>query len=222
LWYDAFNSKNSIQYFKYKKNYLNAKLVKTQIGELVKTINNSPTIFYVLPNNWDLVITFNNNTNFYHLFFFSKTYFVNIIVFSKKNNLNFDLCTNQIYFNKRFTNSYVVFYNKLISLFYTTLVKPIYSRLKFKGKGYYIYKSLRNTITPQFGYSHRLYLYSFFINIKFLNKTTLICFGLSQNYLNFITTKFYYWRPINIFTGRGVRFSKQLIYKKSGKVSSYR
>jgi len=29
-------------------------------------------------------------------------------------------------------------------------------------------------------------------------------------------------RPINIFTGRGVRFAKQIIYKKAGKVSSYR
>tara|TARA_B100000795_G_scaffold73607_1_gene52083 strand:- start:7717 stop:7854 length:138 start_codon:yes stop_codon:yes gene_type:complete len=29
-------------------------------------------------------------------------------------------------------------------------------------------------------------------------------------------------RPINIFTGRGVRFNKQIIYKKTGKVSSYR
>jgi hypothetical protein len=29
-------------------------------------------------------------------------------------------------------------------------------------------------------------------------------------------------RPINIFTGRGVRFSRQIIYKKVGKVSSYR
>jgi len=29
-------------------------------------------------------------------------------------------------------------------------------------------------------------------------------------------------RPINIFTGRGVRFSRQIIYRKVGKVSSYR
>ena len=29
-------------------------------------------------------------------------------------------------------------------------------------------------------------------------------------------------RSINIFTGRGVRFNKQVVYKKTGKVSSYR
>ena len=29
-------------------------------------------------------------------------------------------------------------------------------------------------------------------------------------------------RPVNIFTGRGVRFAIQIIYKKTGKVSSYR
>ena len=43
----------------------------------------------------------------------------------------------------------------------------------------------------------------------------LVCFGLGSL---FIKKK----RPINIYTGRGVRFSKQQIYKKIGKVSTYR
>jgi hypothetical protein len=29
-------------------------------------------------------------------------------------------------------------------------------------------------------------------------------------------------KKINIFTGKGIRFSRQIIYKKTGKVSSYR
>jgi hypothetical protein len=29
-------------------------------------------------------------------------------------------------------------------------------------------------------------------------------------------------RRMNIFTGRGVRFAKQIVYKKTGKVSAYR
>ena len=29
-------------------------------------------------------------------------------------------------------------------------------------------------------------------------------------------------KKLNIYTGRGIRFSKQIIYKKSGKVSSYK
>lgn len=29
-------------------------------------------------------------------------------------------------------------------------------------------------------------------------------------------------KSINIFTGKGIRFSRQLVYRKTGKVSSYR
>lgn len=118
-------------------------------------------------------------------------------------------------------NNYRVFLNSLDSVL-TSFYKPFFKKIKFKGKGYYIYKNKRNTITPQFGYSHRLYLYSYFSSVKFLSKTTVFVFGLLKR----DTVKTSYgiksMRPINIFTGRGVRFSREVIYKKVGKVSSYR
>jgi ribosomal protein L6P/L9E len=119
-------------------------------------------------------------------------------------------------------NNYTILFNKVVNTFINSIVKPFFKKLKFKGKGYYLYKNYRNTITPQFGYSHRLYLYSFFCKVKFLSKTSLICFGLSVTSVKNTSTNLVNWRRINIFTGRGVRFSKQIIYKKVGKVSSYR
>jgi len=103
-----------------------------------------------------------------------------------------------------------------------SITKPIFKKLKFKGKGYYIYKNYRNSITPQFGYSHRLYLYTYHTYVKFLNKTSLIVFGMNSENVYLVTQGIFSWRPLNIFTSRGVRFSKQVVYKKSGKVSSYR
>ena len=85
-----------------------------------------------------------------------------------------------------------------------------------------LYKNKRGTITPQFGYSHRLYVYSFFVRTKFLSKTSVILFGFIKDELKQVGIKIKNMRPINIFTGRGVRFNKQIIYKKVGKVSSYR
>jgi large subunit ribosomal protein L6 len=108
--------------------------------------------------------------------------------------------------------------NTLFASFY----KPFFKKIKFKGKGYYIYKNKRNTITPQFGYSHRLYLYSYFSSVKFLSKTSIFIFGLLKNDVLQIAQSVKSMRPINIFTGRGVRFSREVIYKKVGKVSSYR
>jgi len=107
---------------------------------------------------------------------------------------------------------------QLLKAFYS----PLFLKIKFKGKGYYIYKNKRNTITPQFGYAHRLYLYSYFTSVKFLSKTSIIIFGYQLQDLIQIGLGVKQMRPINIFTGRGVRFSRQIIYKKVGKVSSYR
>ena len=95
-------------------------------------------------------------------------------------------------------------------------------KLKFKGKGYYIYKNSRNTITPQFGHSHRIYIYAYFLSVKFLTKTTVFLFGSSKKDILTISHSIKNAKFINIFTGRGVRFARQVIYKKTGKVSSYR
>jgi ribosomal protein L6P/L9E len=95
-------------------------------------------------------------------------------------------------------------------------------KIKFRGKGYYLYKNKRNTITPQFGYSHRIYIYAYFNIVKFLTKTKILIFGFSKKDILESGYDLKSKRPINIFTGRGVRFAKQIIYKKTGKVSAYR
>ena len=114
-----------------------------------------------------------------------------------------------------------MFLNQL-NLVFSAFYRPFFRKVKFKGKGYYIYKNKRNTITPQFGYSHRLYLYSYFVSVKFLSKTSVFVFGLLKNDVIKTTLGIKSMRPINIFTGRGVRFSREVVYKKVGKVSSYR
>lgn len=97
-----------------------------------------------------------------------------------------------------------------------------FSKLKFRGKGYYIYKSSRFTVAPQFGYAHRVYIYSFFNKVRFLGKTKVLIFGFLKQDILTVLFNIKQKRPINIFTGRGVRFAQEIIYKKTGKVSSYR
>jgi ribosomal protein L6P/L9E len=58
--------------------------------------------------------------------------------------------------------------------------------------------------------------------VKFLGKTKVLLFGFDRSDLLAAASLVKEKRTINIFTGRGVRFSKQVIYKKQGKVSSYR
>ena len=74
----------------------------------------------------------------------------------------------------------------------------------------------------QFGYSHRLRVYSYFLSVRFITKTAVLLFGINKNDLYKTSFNIFYKKPINVFTGKGIRFTRQVIYKKTGKVSSYR
>ena len=160
--------------------------------------------------------------SFLKLYIYSSDYFFILPLFKNFIFLNYDKNSNSILFKFSFINNYYsLFWNYFKILFYS-FSKVFFKKLKFKGKGYYIYKNNRNTIALQFGYSHMYYLYSFFVSVKFLTKTTILIFGLNFNDIIKNSYNLFNIRQINIFTGKGIRFSRQIIYKKTGKVSSYR
>lgn len=181
-------------------------------------------IFLYIPYNWNLIILNpkQNLNNTKILYLFSLVYFFKLIVPKQYLNFHYDYQTSTLQINNAFTPNFYKMYFKQISNIFYSFSKIFFNKLKFKGKGYYIYKNTRNTITPQFGHSHRIYIYSYFLTVKFLTKTTVFLFGSSKK--DVLTTSFTIQRSkfINIFTGRGVRFARQIIYKKTGKVSSYK
>lgn len=202
------NKKKSLKY-----NFINNRIINTNFIKLN---------FY-LPWNWNFLLIKNfNYKNFIYFYLYSIHYF--FILPINKNFLFFkyDLQTNSFNFKFIFKNNfYNLFWNNFKIIFYS-FSKLFFKKLKFKGKGYYIYKNIRNTIALQFGYSHLYYLYFYFIVIKFLTKTNVLIFGININNLISSSNLFHNVKPINIFTGKGIRFSRQIIYKKTGKVSSYR
>ncbi len=183
---------------------------------------NKKTLFFHTPFRWDLVISENTDTHFKSIFMYSPTYHFALAIPNGLVEFSYDLNTRMVIIHSLYANNYYkvfwVKFRECASLFYA----PQFLKLKFKGKGYYVYKNKRNTITPQFGYAHRLYLYSYFVSVKFLSKTSIFLFGFLKSDLLKVGHGLKQMRPINIFTGRGVRFAKQVIYKKQGKVSSYR
>ena len=178
-----------------------------------------------VPKHWNLLIIKNGFGGGYtnsSVYMYSGIHYFRFNIDHSHSQIIYDLSTQCISTRTMYSNSYSkVFWNALNDLF-ATIHKPFFLKLKFKGKGYYLYKNRRGTVTPQFGYSHRLYMYSYFVRIKFLSKTSVILFGFIKNDLKKIGLELKKMRPINIFTGRGVRFNKQTIFKKVGKVSSYR
>ena len=61
----------------------------------------------------------------------------------------------------------------------------------------------------------------FSIKLNSCPKTKLLIFGFIKHGIAYAAHNLRSKRCINIFTGRCVRFAKQVIYKKTGKVSSH-
>ena len=189
----------------------------------INTLKFSSSFFSLLPNwNYSLIVPKNNQDHFKIIYFYTSSYFFNLPLPVKFIDLKFDKGSHSFLFTARLSSNFLKPYLNLVRLLFHVFYKPLFIKLKFKGKGYYIYKNKRSTITPQMGYAHRIYVYAFSIIVKFLAKTKIFLFGLSKNDILKIGHAIKKIRPINVFTGRGIRFRKQIIYRKVGKVSSYR
>lgn len=206
-----------------KKNH-NLKLKKSSIFFRNRFNFNFNKIIFYIPSNWNFIILKKKNS-FGHLncfYLYSSTYFFLLPLLKNFLNVQYDSQISSLVLKFQFSNNFhLLFWNFFKAIFYS-FSKIFFKKLKFKGKGYYIFKNLRNTIALQFGYSHRLYLYSFSTTVKFLTKTTILMFGINKNDVIANSKSLFFIRPINIFTGKGIRFSRQIVYRKTGKVSSYR
>jgi ribosomal protein L6P/L9E len=175
-----------------------------------------------MPNNWSFSLYKLISDNLFFIFFYSKIYFfflpLNNFFISIKFNKNVS-CISFLYFYKN--NFFLTFFSYFKRFFYT-FSKIFFRKLKFKGKGYYIYKNKRNTIALQFGYSHIKRLFFFYNFVRFLSKTSIIIFGFDSLKIAKSSIELKNTRPINLFTGKGVRFNRQIIYRKTGKISNYR
>ena len=208
--------KNSKLYFK-KKLKKNSLLLNKNFPHKFFNLN------LFIPFNWNFIIIKKNHFNKYLYFYIYNSIYFFILPFTKLPTFfKYDSQTNFLNFKFLFSNNFLPLFINFFKIIFYSFSKLFFLKIKFKGKGYYIYKNFRNTIALQFGYSHLYYLYSFFITVKFLSKTSILIFGINFKDLYSISYKLYNIRPINIFTGKGIRFSRQIIYRKTGKISSYR
>lgn len=179
------------------------------------------TYSFIIPKTWKYILfaTLNSDKVIY---IYSDVYYFFISL--PKTYYKFWLDTNIDTFSIStiYSDVYMTTYWTNLRKIFNSFNKPFFLKIKFKGKGYYIFKNFKQTITPQFGHSHRLYVYSYYVSVKFLSKTHIFLFGLNYRDIILNGRSIKLMRPINIFTGRGVRFSRQIIYRKLGKVSSYR
>lgn len=156
------------------------------------------------------------------LYFYSNTYYFFLPIKLKFLLFFYDQPSKVFILNFLYINNFYRLFFYLFKLIFASFTKIFFRKIKFKGKGYYIYKNKRNTIALRFGYSHIKRLFFFLSHVKFLSKTSIFIFGINKTNIWKLSHKLKQVRPINIFTAKGIRFTRQIIYRKTGKISAYR
>jgi hypothetical protein len=95
-------------------------------------------------------------------------------------------------------------------------------KTRYSGKGYKVYLKKLNRIFLQFGLSHKAYVNSNQSFFTFYSKSKLFFLGYNKKTLYDFIYRFIRLRYLNIFTLRGLRLSRQKMFKKVGKISAYR
>lgn len=182
--------------------------------------------FFHLPAFWNLTLLNTQNgpqTDKISLYFYSPTYYFHFPITKHFfDALFFDKQSRVLYFKSFFRNNFFSTYWTIFKIVFASFSLLFFKKIKFKGKGYYIYRNKRNTIAMQLGYSHIVRIFAYKLELKFNTKTSFLMIGVNKANVSTLSISFKNKKPINIFTGKGIRFSKQIVYKKTGKVSSYR
>lgn len=224
MWYGWKKTSNLDRMCKNHNHRINIR--NRKIGKLLVTRNPNPqmTSHLRLPNEWEFVALRVHNApqEAIRIYLYRGVYYLNCVLPTNVYDMHyFPTITTFSFSHHNTTYCYESYLRLLVELF-ARLTRPTFFKIRFRGKGYYMYKNKRNTIAPQFGFAHRVYVYAHAVKVNFLSKIKILLFGLSKRDLYLTAHAIRNVRPINIFTGRGIRFARQVIYKKTGKISSYR
>jgi ribosomal protein L6P/L9E len=166
----------------------------------------------------NIFITKKNKLNFlynYNLFFFGNFEVQN------KNMTYFDKTTNTTIKNNKLLKYNYKNKNRKMKLFLTGISYFFIKKIRFTGKGYRIKKSKRGSFKFYFGHSHNTYFFSGGLSARRNKKHRLTMFSNNLKKMNTVAKRLSNIKQINIYTKRGLRCKRQLIFKRLGKKSTY-
>jgi len=99
----------------------------------------------------------------------------------------------------------------------------VVAKLKYKGKSFRWYRK-KGALVLRFGHSHLVTMRAPLLGARWRRKgrMKILFFGSNYYELRHFLARIISWRPMNLYHGRGLRLSRQVVYRKAGKVSAYR
>lgn len=147
---------------------------------------------------------------------------INFFSNTESNLLRFDKNTNTLIIEK----NYLYEKNNKISNFIENFLKSwdfyFFSKIKFKGKGFRIRFLKKNKLVKFFfGRSHKTFIKFKKIIMKKINKYKFILKSINKKKILNNSYKVVSIKPLNLYTIRGLRNSRQIVCKRKGKKGTY-
>jgi ribosomal protein L6P/L9E len=136
--------------------------------------------------------------------------------------IHYDTTTQHIIFYYKDLNTYCNLISKLLNNFLFNFKRLWHVKIKFTGKGFKIKrKKKKKSIKFYFYYSHVNVIMLRCSKLRHRKKNRMIIKTWNKNNIGVTLRKILKIKKLNIFTKRGLRCSKQIIFKKTGKKSNY-
>lgn len=166
-----------------------------------------------------IVMESKKNKNDLTIILYNSTHTINILGDKKKTKIDLESYSIKIKFNFNYDNNYNV---KLFNNFIKTFENYFFLKIKFKGKGFKIkFNKKLKLIKFYFGKSHITFFKLKKIKLKKITKYKFMLKNLNFSKLKKKASEMTYIKPVNVYTLRGIRLSRQFISKRKGKKSSY-
>jgi len=165
------------------------------------------------------LVKFQNITHFYvyNTFFFYKIARPTIY-----NELQIDSSSNSIMLKYLHPNNSQHKIEQIFKLFFSSWYTYFFNKIKFTGKGYRItFRRKKRMIKFFFGRSHPTIVLFRSIKIKKPHKYKFVILNNSLNRLSKITLSIKSIKPINLYTKRGLRTSRQIIFKRKSNKKTF-
>lgn len=111
--------------------------------------------------------------------------------------------------------------NKLNSMFFA-FNNYFFKKIKFKGKGFRLkIKKQKKICKFLFGHSHLMMVYIKNLKIQKCSKYKFNLKSVNKKFLTNMISKIIDIKPNNVYTNRGIREGRQIVYRRKGKKGSY-
>lgn len=176
-----------------------------------------------LPQNIKIVVWKNKKLDeYFGLYLYNKDKKFNFYTNFLKNELKIDKNSNTIIMYNTKLNYETKKLSNMLFNFLKSWNIYYFNKIKFKGKGFRMRFFKKNKFVKFFfGKSHKTFILFKKIIMKKINKYKFILKSIKKGILNKNSGVVVNIKPLNFYTLRGLRLTRQTIYKRKGKKGTY-